>query len=248
MDSSPASTLPSHLICPKCTALKPRAEFKRILSRAQAKQVGYSGERRILITSSLCKTCQPKRRPAAKLSRKELINRIQGGDIHPFVGNAMLTKRQQVAHEKMTLAAQTAWDKARRQTWETPLQELQAERRRFQSVRDYRYKHGPQSLFHFSVTYLGILEHIKTMIAQRTINDERTGVRVAPYTDWEDYADAEYKAYLVHAWAQVPPADQSLLKHHPRLLTFGPELRRPPPAAPLRPAKKGEHTPKQETC
>lgn len=234
------------LLCSRCLTHKPRADFKRILSRAQAKQVGYSGDRRVPITSTLCKACRPKRKPAAKLTRKELINRIQGGDIRPFVGQAMLKEREEKAKAKMSRAISQAWEDARRQTWYLPYDELRQERRRFQAVCDYRFKAGPQSLFHFSVTYLAMLERLRSQMHRMHLNEDRTAMRVAPYTDWQDYADEELVQNVRHAWEMVPTADQLKLRHHPALLTFRPEHRRAPPAAPKRPAKKGDTPPRQE--
>lgn len=242
----------SHLLCPKCGALKPRADFKRILSRAQAKQVGYSGERRIQITSTMCKPCRPKRKPAAKLTRKELINRIQGGDIHPVVGQAMLEQRQEQGKAKMSQAIRQAWDAARRATWATPMRELQEENRRWQSVREYRGRAGITPLYHFAVTYVSMLGGIRSFMesSQRPTPDPITRqyqTPIAQHTDWQDYAGKEIMEYVRLAWARVPEQDRNKLKHLPALLTFTPEQRRAPPVAPTKPAKKGGPPPQQET-
>lgn len=248
----------SHLLCPKCGALKPRADFKRILSRAQAKQVGYSGERRIQITSTMCKPCRPKRKPAAKLTRKELINRIQGGDIHPVVGQAMLEQRQEQGKAKMSRAIRQAWDSARRATWATPMRELQDENRRWQSVREYRgrpgnaMKEGNYRLYHFAVTYVNLLSQLRGTIEaqQRPTPDPITRqyqTPIAPHTDWQDYAGKDIVEYVQLAWARVPEQDRNKLKRLPALLTFTPEQRRAPPVAPTKPAKKGGPPPQQET-
>lgn len=252
MSFSSPTTLPTHLNCPKCGALKPRADFKRILSRAQAKQVGYSGERRVPITSSLCRECRPKRKPAAKLTRKELLNRIQGGDIHPVVGQAMLTQRTEDGKAKMSQAIRRAWNTARRATWDTPMRELQAENRRWQTIRDYRGRLGLTPLYHFALTYVSLLSQLRGTIEalQRLKPDPDTRqyqIPVAPHTDWQDYAPKEVVEYAQLAWARVPEADRNKLRHLPLLLTFDTSLRRAPPAAPLRPAKKGGTSPQQET-
>lgn len=242
----------SHLLCPKCGALKPRADFKRILSRAQAKQVGYSGERRIQITSTMCKPCRPKRKPASKLTRKELINRIQGGDIHPVVGQAMLEQRQEQGKAKMSQAIRRAWNIARRATWATPMRELQEENRRWQSVREYRSRAGITPLYHFALTYVSMLGGIRSFMesAQRLQPDPATRqyqVPIAPHTDWQDYAGKEIMEYVQLAWARVPEQDRNKLKRLPALLTFTPEQRRAPPVPPTKPAKKGGPPPQQET-
>lgn len=242
----------SHLLCPKCGALKPRADFKRILSRAQAKQVGYSGERRIQITSTMCKPCRPKRKPAAKLTRKELINRIQGGDIHPVVGQAMLEQRQEQGKAKMSRAIRQAWNAARRETWATPMRELQEENRRWQSVREYRGRVGLTPLYYFACTYVSLLSQLRGTLEaqQRLAPDPATRqyqTPIAPHTDWQDYAGKDIVEYVQLAWARVPEQDRNKLKHLPALLTFDPSLRRAPPVAPTKPAKKGGPLPQQET-
>lgn len=244
--------LSSHLLCPKCGTLKPRADFKRILSRAQAKQVGYSGDRRVPITSSLCRECRPKRKPAAKLTRKELINRIQGGDIHPVVGQAMLEQRDTQGKAKMSRAIRQAWNAARRATWATPMRELQEENRRWQSVREYRGREGMTPLYHFACTYIAMLARIRSFMesSQRAAPDPVTRqyqTPIAPYTDWQDYAYKEVMEYVQQAWEHVPEQDRNKLKRLPALLTFTPEQRRAPPVAPTKPAKKGGPPPQQET-
>lgn len=247
VDDLTANYPPPTITCPKCGLTKPRADFKRFLSPSQARQVGYTGGKRVQITSSICKTCRPKRKPASKLTKKALINRVQGGDYHPLVVQDMLTRRQQVARRNMAEGVSKAWDAAREATWDVPCRERSSEASYIRGALNYRSKTGPHDLVIFLTAYTDALNLTKAEMARLMYAESPSTHTVAPYTDWPDYCPQQTTQDILDLWASLPASTQRLLKRTPFLIHLAthPSLRRAPPAKPLRPARK-ETKPRQE--
>ena len=91
--------------CAKCGESHPLNQFTYLATYAQSKAWGRAGNVRMEITSKLCKACRPKRKPTSKLTKKDLHNKVQTGDLNSFVALKLREKQALDAHNKQGMAS-----------------------------------------------------------------------------------------------------------------------------------------------
>ena len=105
-------TKQAQLTCAKCGETKERSEFKR---RMTAEQYSNVIKRRVetgtTVISSLCKQCQPKRKPRAKLTLKELRNKITNKRINEKLGEALIAEKREVINKTRSRHMKERWQK-----------------------------------------------------------------------------------------------------------------------------------------
>ena len=105
-------TKPEFITCKKCGETKERSEFKR---RMTAEQYSNVIKRRVetgtTVISSLCKQCQPKRKPRAKLTLKELRNKITNKRINPYLGEQLIHQKRKDINDKRKRVMKERWQK-----------------------------------------------------------------------------------------------------------------------------------------
>ena len=105
-------TKPKFITCKKCGETKERSEFKR---RMTAEQYSNVIKRRVetgtTVISSLCKQCQPKRKPRAKLTLKELRNKITNKRINEKLGEALIAEKREVINKTRSRHMKERWQK-----------------------------------------------------------------------------------------------------------------------------------------
>jgi len=105
-------TKQAQLTCAKCGETRERAEFKR---RMTAEEYSNALNRRVetgtTIISSLCKQCQPKRKPRAKLTLKELRNKITNKRINPYLGEQLIHQKRKDINDKRKRVMKERWQK-----------------------------------------------------------------------------------------------------------------------------------------
>ena len=98
--------------CKKCGETRERAEFKR---RMTAEEYSNALNRRVetgtTVISSLCKQCQPKRKPRAKLTLKELRNKITNKRINPYLGEQLIHQKRKDINDKRKRVMKERWQK-----------------------------------------------------------------------------------------------------------------------------------------
>jgi hypothetical protein len=108
----------THKFCSKCGVLKPNAEYKRRLTRAQSKARGHVGTHRLEIESKMCKDCQPKPKPLYKLTKKELLNKAASGDVNVFLANSIIKDRVATANDRRSAKTSERWADKQKQEWQ----------------------------------------------------------------------------------------------------------------------------------
>ena len=108
---------PNLKMCTKCGVFKPPAEFKRLLTRAQTIARGYAGVHRVEIESSMCKDCQPKPKPLHKLSKKDLHNKVEAGDINQFLADSIIKERAATVNQRRSAKTKTRWAEMQSKEW-----------------------------------------------------------------------------------------------------------------------------------
>jgi hypothetical protein len=102
----------SHITCKKCGETKARAEFKRRMTAEEySKALNRRVETGTTVISSLCKNCQPKRKPRAKLTLKELRNKITNKRINAKLGEALIEEKRQAINKTRSRYMRERWQK-----------------------------------------------------------------------------------------------------------------------------------------
>ena len=100
------------LKCKKCGETHPRNQFKR---RMTAEEYSNVIKRRVetgtTVISSLCKSCQPKRKPRAKLTLKELRNKITNKRINEKLGEALIAEKREAINQTRKRNMKIRWQK-----------------------------------------------------------------------------------------------------------------------------------------
>lgn len=111
------------LKCSKCGETKGRNEFKR---RLTAEEYSNVIKRRVesgtTVISSLCKNCQPKRKPRSKLTLKELRNKITNKRINPYLGELLIEEKRKAINAIRKRTMKEYWQQQRNK----PREELKA--------------------------------------------------------------------------------------------------------------------------
>jgi hypothetical protein len=101
--------------CIKCGQTKPSKEFKRRLSLAQSRAMLRNPNitTNYIADSTMCKSCQPKRKPPRLLTDKEIRNRITDGDLRRGLGEAILEKRKEILPKRRSKVMKERWQKVK---------------------------------------------------------------------------------------------------------------------------------------
>jgi hypothetical protein len=105
-------TKPDFIKCKKCNEVKERTEFKRRLTAEQySKALNRRVETGTTVISSLCKSCQPKRKPRSKLTLKELRNKITNKRINPYLGELLIEQKRRDINLSRKRIMRERWQK-----------------------------------------------------------------------------------------------------------------------------------------
>jgi len=105
-------TKQAQLTCAKCGETKPRNEFQRRMTAEEySKALNRRVETGTTIISSLCKQCQPKRKPRSKLTLKELRNKITNKRINPYLGEQLIAEKRQAINATRKRNMKIRWQK-----------------------------------------------------------------------------------------------------------------------------------------
>jgi hypothetical protein len=170
------------------------------------------------LESKNCKACRPKRKPVAKLSAKEIHNRVQTGDMNALMAKHLREKQAQDEHNKQAISSRKRWLKV----WKAELAEaLKPITREIVSARNAhlyarRKGYGGKDKFYFE--YMGLLMHEKTHAEMSFMLTPRRPVSAR----WADYISPFVFTRVRDMWAALPP----VYKHSkiPLLITYRPEM------------------------
>lgn len=153
------------------------------------------------ITSKLCKACRPKRKPTSKLTKKDLHNKVQTGDLNAYLADKLLIVKQRDAHNKQGMASRKRWLKA----WKAELKEiLEPIAKEIISARSawlYARDRGYVDKAEFYFEYHAMLKHEKTHAEmEQLINPSRP-----PSARWAYYISPAVFTRVREMWAALPP-------------------------------------------
>jgi hypothetical protein len=170
------------------------------------------------ITSKLCKTCRPKRKPTSKLTKKDLHNKVQTGDLNAYLADKLLIVKQRDAHNKQAMAARKRWLKVWRVELRTALAPITREIASARKAWEYAKDKGYVDKAEFYFRYHAILKHEKAHIEL----SHATNPRRPPSARWADYLHPNVFAIVREMWAGLPPIFKE--SKIPLLITYRPEM------------------------
>ncbi len=191
-------------MCAKCKAIKPTAEFKRKLTKAQSRARGHAGNVALVIESSLCKSCQPRLKDVQHLTEKELQSRVAAGDLSPIIANKLIEKHKREARAAMRAAAKRAWDNVRTEPWAEPIGTAQKELTRLRQQE--KNAKTSMSIDVIAVDLTFFVEYkllLSATIARMKFEKMRT-CKEPPFLDWQGYVDMAAYGRLFEMWEKMP--------------------------------------------
>lgn len=187
-------------MCAVCKNIKPLAEFKRKLTRAQSRARGYSGNTGVEIESSMCKTCQPHTKGLGELTAKEIHNRVQAGDLYVTVANAELEKRKAKATINRQMATSAAWVTAKTAPWV----EVMAGLRKELACTQQQEKHVKTAWPELDLTFFLEYKLLLTQLRER-MKFMWKGKGMPPqHMHWENYVEWEERLRIQRLWESLP--------------------------------------------
>lgn len=224
----------SAAMCAKCGEIKPSAEFKRKLTKAQSRARGYAGNVALEIESSMCKSCQPRLKDVQHLNARELHNRVSVGDLSPVIAKALKDKRDKEARAAMRAAAKRAWDNVRTQPWATPIGNAQTELTRLRQQEKYVKTTLNSTTIEIDLTFFVEYKLLLTATVARMKFEKMRTCKEPPFLDWQGFVDMTVFHRLLTLWEELPLVYRQRVKP-PALFSVRPgEARECPPVNSLR--------------
>jgi len=185
--------------CKKCGEDKPIADFKRQLSRAQAKAQGYKGAFLVTIESPNCKACRPRKRKLTELSAKELQNRVESGDISELDRRIILEKRDAMNAIKRREGTTNRWIKQWNAELSALLKPMQEEILSIERQCRYARVGKKEEQITFFEWYAQLLRQQKAKIEL----DYTRNPRRVTASRWEELLDKDIPSEVREGWADI---------------------------------------------
>ena len=195
-------------ICTKCGAVKPLAEFKRRLSRAQSQARGYAAVHALEIESSMCKACQPKAKPLKEQTQRALKIMAGSGDARPYIVNEILAERKANKVKSGRIASVKRWRKVHEAQWGSVIEGVRAELLAVHQQHKYAKKQnqtGGQPVHEFLEAYKALLITTKAAIGLAAEQTQGGPSKHKNGTDWLSYIAVEAKDNALDLWHAIPP-------------------------------------------
>jgi hypothetical protein len=146
--------------CTMCGETKPRDQFKRRLTLRQTQTFLQRPDirTRTSVISKRCKNCWAKSKRKTPLTKKEIRNKIESGDIHRIIGELRLKMISQSINAHRSRTMQNEWQKRKTEWVKTLNANLQQQVDKYRN-RYYAYKASvANALGHLSQTQHATLE------------------------------------------------------------------------------------------
>jgi len=199
-------------MCTKCNAIKPLAEFKRRLSRAQSQARGYVAVHALEIESSMCKACQPKAKPLKERAQRELKVMAASGDARPYIVNEILAERKANKVKSGRIASVKRWRKVHDAQWGSVIEGARAELLAVHQQHKYAKKQmgkpnqtGGQAVHEFLEAYKALLITTKASIGLAAEQAQGGPSKHKNGTDWLSYIDNDTKDRALELWHAIQP-------------------------------------------
>lgn len=198
----------THKFCADCGAFKPRAEFKRLLTRAQSKARGYVGTHRVEIDSKLCKSCQPKPKPLEKLTKKELLNKVASGDVNSFLADSIIKERAATVNARRSAKTSARWGEKQKKEWQNLV--LHIGREITTARHQLKYAHTIKDMVRkeYAKTYLDVMNRLRARLRFAALKPQS-----APHSVyWVEHLHQEEITQVRDVWEKLPIETRARMK------------------------------------
>ena len=206
-------------MCSACKRIKPLADFKRKLSRAQSQARGYAGNVPLEIESSMCSECQPRTRGVHELTPKELRNKVASGDMNRAKAEQIVAARQRKANISRKLKASAQWMAAKTVPWGEIMGSLREELASIQQKEKHAKNRYPDLDLTFFLEYKLLLAQMR-----ERIKFECDAKGIPPkYLDWELFVHYEERLRIKRLWEAMPFEYRKGVTRLPAMVTYIPK-------------------------
>lgn len=209
---------PNLKMCAKCGVFKPPAEFKRLLTRAQTIARGYAGIHRVEIESSMCKDCQPKPKPLHKLTKKELHNKVEAGDVNKFLAESIIQDRIDTMNQRRAAKTSERWASAQSKEWRKLITGVSKEARVVQHQLKYAKKNKDIPRQEYANEYLDVLNKLRARLRFAALRPQGAPESVF----WVDHITPQELDQVCDAWDKMPVKERARMKQ-PTAITHRPK-------------------------
>jgi hypothetical protein len=171
----------------------------------------------MLLESKHCKDCRTKRKPPRKLTKKEIHNRVQTGDMNSFIADKLREKKLQDAHNKQSVVARKRWLKAWKEELNAVLNPITKEIISARNTHKYARDKGYVDKAEFYFEYHAMLKHEKT---HAEMGFMLTPCRPAS-ARWAYYISPAVFTRVRDMWAALPPIHKQ--SRTPLLIRYRPD-------------------------
>jgi hypothetical protein len=170
------------------------------------------------IISKLCRNCRPRRKPVSRLTKKEMHNKVQTGDMNAFIAKHEVAKRKLDAKNRQAIASRKRWEREWRAELREALTPITKEIISARKIWEYARDKGYVDRATFYHEYHGLLMHEKTHAEmQHLLKPSRP-----PSSRWADYISPAVLTRVREMWAGLPPIYKA--GKIPLLITYRPEM------------------------
>lgn len=185
--------------CSKCNTIKPLKAFTRLLTFAESKRRGYVGNHRVEVIDSLCKPCQPKRIRRERMTRNQIHNAVDAGDMGLFDAEVLLRRRDMQATEGKRRGAYSRWAKARQKRWAPLIFQLNKDMAILhQQEKNGRIK-GNQAIVDYAARYKQVLNNIRYRMRK-----DCDILEMEPPEDWRTLIKPQEMEDIKVLWVALP--------------------------------------------
>lgn len=205
-------------MCSSCGVFQPRPNFKRLLTRAQSIARGYVGTHRVEIESKLCKNCQPKPKPLHKLTKKELHNKVESGDVNQFVADSIIKERHATVNQRRAAKTSARWAAVQSKEWRKLVTAASQEARVVQQQLKYAKKVKDKLRQEYATAYLDVLDRLRARLRFAALRPH--GAPESVY--WVDHLVPQELNQIADAWEKMDVVARARMKQ-PTAITHRPK-------------------------
>lgn len=198
----------THKFCSQCGGYKPRVEFKRLLTRAQTKARGYVGHHRVEIDSKLCKSCQPRAKPVERLTKKEILNRVAAGDMHPMIAEGIIRERDETVNQRRAAKTASRWAALQHKEWQKLVYAVSDEVTIVRQQLKYAQTIKDVTRQEYAKTYLEILNTLRAKLRFAALKPQ--GAPESVY--WMEHLHPDEINKVRDVWEKLPIETRARMK------------------------------------
>jgi hypothetical protein len=190
--------------CSECQRVLPLRRFQRYLSGGEALNLGYLPGAKVLVDTTHCADCRPKRTPEKHLSNTQVRSRVATGEMNELKGRLILQDRALKASDAMRRGQATARHNARKRSWDVHVDAVMAEitpvRHQLKYAKARPAKERQPTVIAFLDAYLDVLRSVESLLKL----NRRKASNYAEFDNWHKHVTFYQRNILKACWGDIP--------------------------------------------